>query len=116
MADAPAQKAGLQEGDVITEVEGQSVTGMTLYQVRDLLIGAVGTTANFTVARGEETIPFSILRENYTNVSVSYSVMGGIGYVSVDEFNESTDEQFIAAMDDLQGQGVSAAPIRRSRT
>ena len=107
MADAPAQKAGLQEGDVITEVEGQSVTGMTLYQVRDLLIGAVGTTANFTVARGEETIPFSILRENYTNVSVSYSVMGGIGYVSVDEFNESTDEQFIAAMDDLQGQGVS---------
>ncbi|MCO7137227.1 S41 family peptidase [[Clostridium] leptum] len=108
MADAPAQKAGLQEGDVITEVEGQSVTGMTLYQVRDLLIGAVGTTANFTVARGEETIPFSILRENYTNVSVSYSVMGGIGYVSVDEFNESTDEQFIAAMDDLQGQGVSA--------
>ena len=108
MADAPAQKAGLQEGDVITEVEGQSVTGMTLYQVRDLLIGAVGTTANFTVARGEETIPFSILRENYTNVSVSYSVMGGIGYVSVDEFNESTEEQFIAAMDDLQGQGVSA--------
>ncbi|BCI61563.1 S41 family peptidase [Solibaculum mannosilyticum] len=108
MADAPAQKAGLQEGDVITEVEGQSVTGMTLYQVRDLLIGAVGTTANFTVARGEETIPFSILRENYTNVSVSYSVMDGIGYVSVDEFNESTDEQFIAAMEDLQGQGVSA--------
>ncbi len=107
MPGAPAEKAGVQEGDIISEAEGQSVADMSLSEIQDLLVGTVGTTANFTVTRGEETIPFSILRENYTNVSVSYMVIDGIGYVDVDEFNESTDEQFIAAMEDLQSQGVS---------
>ncbi|MFW8695398.1 S41 family peptidase, partial [Mesorhizobium japonicum] len=55
MDDSPAAKAGVQAGDVISSIEGQNASGLTVSQVSEKLRGTVGTSIKVTFLRdGEE--------------------------------------------------------------
>lgn len=100
IADSPAERAGIRIGDILHSVEGIEVTKENMNDTFSQLAGDVGTTANFEVRRGDEIIPFSIMRENLENMTVAYTLSEDkIAYISVSSFKRSTYNYFKKAID-----------------
>jgi carboxyl-terminal processing protease len=88
----PAARAGIQAGDFLTAINGQSIVGLTLNEAVRQMRGQAGTQITVTVAR-EDTEPFDVtLTREIINVrAVTARVEGGdIGIIRVSTFNERT--------------------------
>jgi len=60
---SPAHQAGILPGDIILEVDGASIDGMSYDEVyRNRLIGPPGSTVQLTIQRGERTMHFRMTR------------------------------------------------------
>ena len=62
LADSPAEAAGLQSGDVVLTVDGESVNGSTLQDQVAKVRGEAGTKVTLTLRRGERTFDLTITR------------------------------------------------------
>jgi carboxyl-terminal processing protease len=105
--DSPAAKAGIQAGDIITDLDGQSAQGLTYYQVAEKLRGPTGTTLKMTIVRPgrQKPIDLAVARAHLEPHAVSARVEGGdIGYVRIAQINEHTAEQLKKAIADIAGQ------------
>jgi len=105
--DSPAAKAGIQAGDIITDLEGQSAQGLTYYQVAGKLRGQNGTTLKMTIVRPgrQKSIDLSIVRAHLATPAVSARVEGDdIGYIRVSQINDQTAEQIKKAIADIAAQ------------
>lgn len=104
--DTPAAHAGLQPGDLIVEINGQSTQGLDLTQIVRVLRGDPGTSVKLTIVRGTEA-PFdvSITRSVIHVQTVKSKLLGdGIGYARVSEFAGDTPASLKKALEDLKGQ------------
>ena len=105
--DSPAESAGLQPGDLILEVDGNSVRGMELEEVSDALIGEKGTAVSLVYRRNGSDSTAEITRRQYSQSSVTYQVVDGdIGYLRISSFEENTPSQLNDALNNLQAQQV----------
>lgn len=94
MDGGPAARAGVNAGDVISAIDGQSASGLTVSQVSDKLRGAVGTTVKVTFLRdGEEPREVTLTREVIRIESVTGRVESEFGYLRVSTFNENTGRE-----------------------
>jgi len=110
--DAPAYKAGIRNGDKVIKVNGEDITGMDLSVAVALIKGEKGTDVNLTVIRNSEEKNFTVTRDKINVKTVSYHMMdNNIGYIYVTQFDDVTTEQFKAAVDDLQNQGMEGLII-----
>ena len=84
IADTPAEKAGLKVGDLITEIDGQSIAGESpSLKLKEVVGGkAPGKTINLSVVRGEE------------NLQVPVTLMNGEAVPAVRFFQEETRIDF----------------------
>lgn len=98
--DTPAFRAGLKAGDLILELDGETVLGMTLNDAVDKMRGPVGTDIKITVRRGEKK-PFSVtLTRAIIHVeSVRSRLEGEVGYVRITSFTERTEAGLKKAID-----------------
>jgi len=107
--DTPASRAGIEAGDWIVEIDGQSTEGITQEQAVKKLRGPKGTSVTLRVRRedGSEKI-FEIVREIITIKIVSHSVLAGgqVGYIQVYTFNVTTRLEVEKALKDLLSRGV----------
>src|SRR5210317_1533539 len=89
--DTPADKAGIQAGDYITHLNGDSVVDMNLKEAIDLMRGEVGTSITLTIIRGTED-PFDVelVRDTIKMASVKHRVLNDVGVLRVSTFNEQT--------------------------
>ncbi|MDA1349984.1 MAG: S41 family peptidase [Proteobacteria bacterium] len=89
--DTPADKAGIQAGDYITHLNGDSVVDMNLKEAIDLMRGEVGTSITLTIIRGTED-PFDVelIRETIKMASVKHRVLNNVAVLRVSTFNEQT--------------------------
>ncbi|MBK7216114.1 MAG: S41 family peptidase [Candidatus Promineofilum sp.] len=103
----PADLAGLQAGDVIVEVDGQSVLEIDFDEVILMVRGPAGTTVNLKVMRegAEEPLEFSIVRARFEVAVVEYEMLpaemtGGaaIGYIRLTEFGATAEEKLLEAL------------------
>lgn len=94
MDESPAAKVGIQAGDVISAIEGQSTAGMTVSDVSSKLRGAIGTSIKVSIARdGEEVREVTLTRDTIKIDSVTGRLEGDFGYLRVSTFNENTGRE-----------------------
>lgn len=109
MEGQPAQQAGMQEGDVIIGVDGEDMRGKLVSDVAAKIRGKVGTEVTIEVLRKStgETMKMTMKRAVVVMESVdSRMINGKIGYISISGFKENTYDQFKAALDALQKDGM----------
>ncbi|VDC23767.1 S41 family peptidase [Pseudogemmobacter humi] len=92
MDDTPADKAGIQAGDYITHVNGESILGLTLNQAVDLMRGPVGSEIIITVVRQGTDQPFdvSIIRDTIKLEAVKGRTVGKAVVLRITTFNDQT--------------------------
>ena len=102
--DTPAQKAGVQAGDYITHLDGNSVVDMTLKEAIDVMRGEVGEPITITIVRGTEK-PFDIeIKRDIIKVqSVKHRVINNVGVLRISTFNEQTTVGLKKSIEELEG-------------
>ena len=92
MDGTPADAAGIKSGDFITQVDGESVQGLTLDQAVDKMRGPIGSEIVITVVREGVADPFdvSIIRDTIKLVAVKSRLVGNIGVLRITTFNDQT--------------------------
>ncbi len=88
----PADEAGVQAGDFITHVDGESLLGMTLDEAVDLMRGPVGSEIVITVLRegSEDPMEISIIRDTIELTAVRARTEGETVILRVTTFNSQT--------------------------
>ena len=110
--DLPADKAGMKSGDIIYKVDGRSVSGQDLETVVSWIKGERGTDVVIHVLRNGEELELTATRDIIEVQTVSHEMKDGqIGYILISEFDSVTYDQFVAALDDLESQGMQGLVI-----
>lgn len=112
VADSPAQQAGLQPGDRVLLVDGQSTERLTAEGVSSRLRGEEGSQVTITLSRGEGAPRTVILTRTVLDLpTVEYTAKqqgnSRIGYIRLIEFNAHAAEQMEQAIAKLTQEGVA---------
>ncbi len=105
----PAEKAGIDNSDIIESIEGKSTHDMSLAQIRGLLSGEVGSTITVAVVRPRKAEPQKIVvtRDMVTIPPVAEKMLAdNVGYIKVDAFPEGEAQEIAGKIRDLQKQGA----------
>jgi carboxyl-terminal processing protease len=105
MDGTPAAKAGIQPGDLIVQLDGKPVTGLTLSQAVDKMRGPIDSKIVLTVKRGSKD-PFDVtlIRAEIKIPSVTGQLIGNVGYVRIAQFSEQTASGLQDAISKIRGQ------------
>ena len=115
--DTPAQRAGIQPGDLVTHLDGEQVLGLTLQQAVDKMRGPVNSEITLTVRRSgvEESLNFPITRAIIKIRSVRARMVDDeIIVARISAFSEHTSDDLDAVLGDLweeQGDRVVGAVL-----
>ncbi|MBX6333392.1 MAG: S41 family peptidase, partial [Gemmatimonadaceae bacterium] len=111
----PAEGAGVQEGDRIIGIDGQSTRGWKISQVTDALKGTPGTQVQVQFARPGVASPIDL---HFTRAvihipAVPYALMfdGKVGYIPLLQFNETAGEEMTQAVRRLTKEGARGLVI-----
>ena len=110
----PAKKAGIEPEDVVTKVDGTDISDMDIDSVVDMIRGVEGTDVTVTVYRSSDgkDHDYTMKRRKVENPTVEYKMLSdNIGYIEVSSFYEVTAQQFIAAVGELNVQGMEGLII-----
>ena len=102
--DTPADKAGVQAGDVIIKLGETQVKGLTLNEAVKLMRGKRGTKILLTIVREGEAKPLeiSVTRDVIRVKSVRSRILEpGFGYIRISSFQSKTTRNVIAAVEKL---------------
>ena len=105
--DTPAFKAGVKPGDLIIEIDGGSVKGLSLNQAVDLMRGKVGEPILLSIARKGENGPLEIkiVRAKIKVKSVKYEIIHeNYGYIRISSFQNKTGKNLYDAISDLNSK------------
>jgi carboxyl-terminal processing protease len=102
--DTPAAKAGIQANDLITHLDNEQISGLTLEQAVEKMRGPVNTPITLTVVRKGKDEPFDvkIVRDFIRINAVKSRQEGDVAYLKVTTFNEQTHANLVKAMDALK--------------
>lgn len=103
--ETPAADAGMQAGDLIVELDGEEVMGLTLSEAVDKMRGRVGQPITLTVVREDapEPLKIEIIRDIIKIRSVRHRVEGGnVGYIRITTFNEQVEANLEKAINDIK--------------
>jgi carboxyl-terminal processing protease len=99
MKGSPAEDAGIEPGDEIVAVDGESVEGMTANEAVQLIRGEKGSEVELSIVKGSnDPVDITVTRDTIHVDSVTYEEVDNVGYVSVNRFQEGTSEEFEEAL------------------
>jgi carboxyl-terminal processing protease len=106
----PSERAGILTGDRIVQIGKESTRGWTRDEVSRVVRGPQGTAVNFVIERGDQQIPFSIVRDKVHLRAVQRVALlpNGVGYVDVNVFSAQTVDELRAAVDSVVRLGARA--------
>ena len=103
--DTPAQRAGVQAGDLIIRLDDTPVKGMTLNDAVKIMRGKPGSSIVLTIVREglDKPIKISITRDIIKVKSVRARMLDpGYGYLRISQFQSKTADYMVDAIDDLK--------------
>jgi carboxyl-terminal processing protease len=110
--NTPAENGGVQEGDRIIFVDTSSTRGWRLQQVSNALLGTPGTRVKVRFGRPgvNEPIAKEFTRAVIHIPAVPYSLVfdGGVGYIPLQQFNETSAEEVAKAIISLKAKGAKS--------
>ena len=107
MEGTPAEEAGLREGDLIYQVDGEDIQGLSVTRVVRMVKGKENTTVHLTVYREGEPdyLEMDVVRGKRIEIETVTGAMledtNSIGYIHIQEFDGVTVDQFNEAMAEL---------------
>jgi carboxyl-terminal processing protease len=105
--DTPAQKSGLQAGDLIIRLDDTPVKGLSLRKAVDLMRGKAGSPINLTIIRKGENKPLKIkvTREVIRVKSVRSKLLEpGYAYLRVSQFQSQTGDEVMSSVKKLMDE------------
>ncbi len=106
----PAYDLGIQSGDRIVAIEGESTIGITVDEAIATLRGEPGTKVAITIHREglEDLLEYTVTRDIIRIDSVPYAFImdGDVGYVRISRFARTTADELSERLDDLEGEGM----------
>ncbi len=103
----PAEKAGMQAGDIIRKLDGSDVKDMGYEEaVNYIKTGEVDSVVKITVERDGNIIDFDIKREKIDIITATSEMIDNIGLIKISQFNDKTPEQVKSCFDDCKGKGA----------
>lgn len=105
---APAAKAGLKAHDIITSIDNESTSGMSVDTAVSKIRGKKGSTVTLQVLRDKtQNLTFNITRDDITVPSVTSTILdGNIGYMTISQFTENTSDLATKAAQDFKDKNV----------
>ncbi len=106
---SPAEEVGLMAEDIVVQVGDVEIIDQDLQSVVDMIRGEEGTKIYIKIFRPSENeyMEFDVTRRKVENVTVYAEILeDNIGYIQVQQFYDNTDEEFIAAVKDMQSKNV----------
>jgi carboxyl-terminal processing protease len=108
-ANTPAQKGGIQVGDKILAINGQSTEALTLDEAMGRLRGDPGSAVRLALERAGKPVDLPLVRaEIKIPVVESRMLDGKVGYLSLDRFDAETAKEMELAMEELRADGAKA--------
>jgi carboxyl-terminal processing protease len=108
---SPAQKAGLQPGDIIVKVNGNDISGLPLDQVVAQILGPVGTSVTITIMdpKTGATRDVTLVRARITVNNVSWHQLPGttVAHVRIIAFSQGVTDDLKTALADVKSQGMT---------
>jgi carboxyl-terminal processing protease len=103
IADSPAEKAGIKAGDIILEIDGESVENMSFAEAILKIRGPRGTLLKLLVTREGESEPFiiEITREEIEMASVRLEMKGEFAHITIIDFTERTGQEMGEVLRDI---------------
>ena len=106
--DTPAQRAGIESGDIIIKLDDQTVKGLSLSEAVKLMRGPRGSAVTLTIVREGTRRPFDVVvkRDVIKVLSVKSQLLEpGYGYVRIAQFQSNTGKETNQAIQSLLPRG-----------
>jgi carboxyl-terminal processing protease len=110
--DTPADRAGIEPGDLIIKIDKTLVKGLSQSEAIDLMRGPKGSEVVLTIIRESENKPLliDITRDLIQTKSVRSKILEpGYGYIRIAQFQSETSEQF---REELQSMKNESDPLK----
>ena len=108
--DTPAERAGIRAGDLITHIDGEQVSGLTLNQAVRRMKGKPGTRVRLTISQeGRAPRTITLTRAVINVKSVKFEQRGenkDIGYIRISDFGATTTREIRDAVTALEKKNV----------
>ncbi len=111
LRDNPAEKAGVEPGDIIVKVNDESTENLTLNEVTGKIRGEVDTTVKITVIRAGVEKEFNITRAQVNNPSAYGEIKDGVGVLTITRFDNETGSLARAVANDFKAKGVKGVVL-----
>lgn len=99
---APAEKAGIQAGAIITHANGQSLKGKSTQFAVSIISGAENTSVTITFLQNGQTYTKTIIRKRISLPNVETEMLAGnIGYIRLHSFSENATKEIQQAIKSL---------------
>lgn len=106
----PSEALGIMSGDKIVKINDSSCVGIKQDDVPKKLRGPKGTHVKVAIVRAgiNDLVDFDITRDKIpiNSVDVSYMLDNEVGYVAVNRFSATTNDEFVAALTKLKSEGM----------
>lgn len=106
---SPAEAAGIEKGDLISAIDGEDITDLTLTEVSDMVKKSGKGEVTLTIYREDVEGPIEIPVEvaDVELPSVFHEMLDDhVGYIRITEFSGVTYDQYMTAYNDLADQGM----------
>ncbi len=108
----PAYRLGIQPGDIISQINGETTKPLSSYDAMQKLRGPKGTKVTITIVREglEKPMDLTIVREEVPLYSIPYAFMlnDSVGYIYIRNFAGTTNQEFREKMSGLVKQGMKS--------
>jgi carboxyl-terminal processing protease len=103
--ETPAALAGMQSGDLIIGINGESIRGLSINDAVSQLRGPIGSNVTITVVRNKQE-PFELVikRDIIKIRSVRHNIINNVGYIRLTTFSETTTEGMENSVKKIKGE------------